>query len=131
MNSSLFLSLAFIGLFSCLAQAQTPPNSASDGPTGIDGIISVSPIRGGPTRQGDSDSKPLSNMVFEVKQGGRVLSSFKTDDRGHFRLSLEPGRYTISRKDWESALGSYGPFEVDVSKGKMTKVDWKCDSGLR
>ena len=26
-------------------------------------------------------------------------------------------------------VGFYGPSEVDVALGKMTKVEWKCDSG--
>lgn len=91
----------------------------------------MTPIQGGPTRQGEPDSKPLAKMAFEVKQAGRVIRSFQTDDRGQFRVELKPGHYTIARKDWKGAIGSYGPFEVEITQGKMKKVEWKCDSGLR
>ena len=91
----------------------------------------MAPIQGGPTRQGGPDSKPLAKMAFEVKQAGRVIKSFQTDDRGEFRVELEPGHYTIARKDWKGAVGFYGPFDVEVTQGKMKKVEWKCDTGLR
>jgi hypothetical protein len=99
--------------------------------TGIEGTITVSPVQGGPTRQGSSDSRPLANIAFEVKQGDRVITLFQTDEQGHFRLTLEPGEYTISRTDWKSAVGSYGPFEMSVSRGSMTVVQWSCDTGIR
>jgi len=34
-------------------------------------------------------------------------------------------------KDWKSRVGSYGPFEADVTSGKITKVQWDCDTGMR
>jgi hypothetical protein len=70
-------------------------------------------------------------MSFEVRQGDRVIASFQTNEQGHFRQALAPGHYTVVRKDWKSAVGSYGPFEVVVSQGEMTAVEWKCDTGLR
>jgi hypothetical protein len=131
MNTSLLLSLALVGLFLGFAQAETQVTSTPDTATGIEGTISLSPVQGGPVRQGSPDSKPLANMAFEVKQGDRVITSFQTNDQGYFRVSLKSGHYTISRKDWKAAIGSYGPFEVDVSQGKMTEVRWNCDTGLR
>lgn len=59
------------------------------------------------------------------------MTTFQTDDQGHFRLSLQPGHYTIVRQNYKGAIGSYGPFEVDVSQGKMVRVYWNCDTGLR
>jgi Prealbumin-like fold domain len=91
----------------------------------------MTPIRGGPTRQGEADSRPLANIAFEVKENGQVIKSFQTDERGQFHVELKPGQYTIARKDWKEAIGFYGPFEVEITQGKMTKVKWKCDSGLR
>jgi hypothetical protein len=131
MNKILFLSLALCGLIPCLALTQTQPISAANGSTGIEGIISMTPIQGGPTRQGEPDSRPLANIIFEVKQNGQITKSFQTDDRGEFHVELKPGHYTIARKDWKGAVGFYGPFEVEVTQGKMTRVEWKCDTGIR
>jgi hypothetical protein len=57
-------------------------------------------------------------------------ASFKTDDRGQFRVLLPPGHYKVAKKE-KSRIGSCGLFEVDVSAGQMTKVEWYCDSGMR
>jgi prealbumin domain-containing protein len=131
MTKIVFLSLALWGLIPCLALTQTQPTPAVDGSTGIEGIISMTPIQGGPTRQGEPDSMPLANIIFEVKQNGQVTKSFQTDDRGQFHVELKPGHYTIARKDWKGAVGFYGPFKVEITKGKMTRVEWKCDTGIR
>ena len=125
------LSLAVLGLILCLAFAQTTPIPAGDGSAGVEGTISVTPIQGGPTRKGEPDSRPLANVTFEVKQNGQVTKSFQTDDRGQFHVELKPGHYTIARSDRQGVVGFYGPFEVEVAQGKVTKVEWKCDSGIR
>lgn len=131
MIKSFLLVFLSLGFFLCLGVAQSQSTPGEKGSTGVAGIISISPVQGGPTRQGAPDSKPLGNMAFVVKQGDNVIKSFQTDSAGRFRVDLQPGHYTIVRKDWTGAIGSYGPFEVAVSEGKMTSVDWKCDSGLR
>lgn len=94
-------------------------------------MISISPIRGGPIKADAPNSAPLAKIAFAVKQGDRVVTTFETDDQGQFRVSLPPGHYTVVRKDWASAIGKYGPFEVAVTDGRMTKVQWQCDTGLR
>jgi hypothetical protein len=73
----------------------------------------------------------LANVIFEVKQNGQVTKSFQTDDRGQIYVELKPGHYTIARKDWKGAVGFYGPFEVEITQGRMTRVEWKCDTGIR
>ncbi len=108
--------------------AQSTPSSAAG--SGIEGSILISPVMGGPTRQGAVDAKPLPDTEFVVTQGDRVVTSFRTDQEGHFKVSLGSGHYRVVRKE-KSALGSYGPFAVDVSEGKMKTVQWKCDSGMR
>jgi hypothetical protein len=118
-----------LGLLACAVLAQATPQPASD--TGLEGSISVSPIQGGPTRQGVPDSKPLPRTAFIVKQGERTVASFETDEQGRFRVSLPPGHYVISRKDWQGGLGSFGPFEVDVTENQMKSVQWTCDIGIR
>jgi hypothetical protein len=130
MNKAL-LYLTLLCAVPWLGFAQTQSTPTPDESTGIQGTISVAPVQAGPTRQGGADSLPLARMAFEVKQGGRVVQSFQTDERGNFSVRLQPGHYTVMRKDWRRAIGFYGPFEVEVAPGKMKKVDWKCDSGLR
>jgi carboxypeptidase family protein len=108
---------------------QTPPPSG--GETGIQGIITISPARPGPTRIDEAGSVPLANATFVVKNDDAEMASFTTDEKGRFRAALPPGHYKVSLKGRKSSIGRFGPFEVDVAPGKMTSVQWECDSGIR
>jgi hypothetical protein len=66
-----------------------------------------------------------------VENNNAQVASFTTDDKGHFRVSLPPGHYKVSLSARKSSIGRFGPFEVDVVSGKMTNVQWECDSGIR
>lgn len=105
--------------------AQTPSIA-----TGIEGVVSVSPIHGGPSQVGVTDSAPLANTVFEVTSGAGVATTFITDDAGRFRVPLPPGRYTIKMRDAKK-FPRCGPFDVEVTTAGFNKVTWECDSGMR
>jgi hypothetical protein len=66
-----------------------------------------------------------------VTNENATVASFTTDDQGRFRVSLPPGHYIVSTKEKRAKIGRYGPFEVSVSEGKMTNVQWNCDTGMR
>jgi hypothetical protein len=110
----------------CTCNGQTP----SAGESGIDGLITISPAKPGPTRI-DEGSAPLANTTFAVESNGREVGSFTTDDKGHFQAALPPGHYKVSLKARKTSIGHFGPFEVEVVAGKMTTVQWECDSGMR
>jgi hypothetical protein len=108
-----------------------PGQTQSGSETGIEGVITISPVQAGPVRADAPSSKPLANAGFAVKNQKGEVASFITDDQGRFRTALAPGHYKVSRKGRTSGIGKYGPFEVDVVAGQMTKVQWECDSGMR
>jgi len=108
-------------------RGQTP----SGAETGFEGVITISPAQPGPIRADTPGSQPLANTAFVVENEKGEVASFTTDDQGRFRTSLAPGHYRVSIKGRKSGIGRYGPFEVDVVPGKMTKVQWECDSGIR
>jgi hypothetical protein len=111
----------------CVFAGQTP----TDAESGIEGVITVSPPQPGPARVGVPGSQPLPNAAFFVENEKGEVASFITDDQGRFRVSLPPGHYEISLKGRKSSIGRFGPFEADVAAGKMTNVQWECDSGIR
>ena len=119
--------LALLAMSASLSFGQTPSESA----TGIEGVITVSPSRPGPTRRDISDSAPLAKTTFAVESKDGVVASFTTDEQGGFRLSLKPGHYTVALKERKGEIGRFGPWDVEVVAGKMTKVEWHCDSGMR
>jgi hypothetical protein len=106
---------------------QTP--SAAE--TGLEGVIMISPTKPGPIRADAPGSQPLANATFVVENEKGEVASFTTDDQGHFRISVAPGRYKVSIKGRKSSIGHFGPFEADVVVGTMTRVQWECDSGIR
>ena len=106
---------------------QTP----SAGESGIEGIITIGPAKPGPIRADAATSMPLANATFAVEYNNSEVTLFITDDQGRFRVSLPPGHYKISLKGRKSSIGRFGPFEADVAPGKMTNVQWECDSGIR
>jgi hypothetical protein len=123
--------LALLLISACFSPAQTSPTPMPEPGTGIEGVILVSPIHGGPIRPGVPSSKPLANNTFVVATGKGVIAEFTTDDQGKFHVSLAPGHYTVSLKGKKGGIGRFGPFETDVVSGQMTKVEWQCDTGMR
>ena len=121
----------FLPLFSCFVLAAMQADAQPDPGTGLEGEIRISPAQGGPARIGVSDSRPLPNTTFMVTKDEKIIASFTTDDQGRFRVSLPPGKYTVSKKDGKVKVGSYGPFEVEIVAGQLKKVQWKCDSGMQ
>jgi hypothetical protein len=100
--------------------------------TGIEGVVMVTPIRPGPTKK-DSEvpnAAPLPNAIFSVANEKGTVTSFTTDGAGRFRISLSPGHYVVSLAEYRFPRPC-GPFEIDVQSGKMAKVEWRCDSGMR
>jgi hypothetical protein len=118
-------------IFSGLSSAQTQPAPKPEPETGVEGVITLGPTHGGPSRPGIPDSKLFASATFVVENEKGVVTSFATDDQGRFRISLAPGHYTVSLKDKNPKIGRYGPFDVDVVAGQMTKVGWYCDTGRR
>ncbi|MBA3960756.1 MAG: hypothetical protein H0X40_02505 [Chthoniobacterales bacterium] len=116
-------ALIFAFILPALALAQGPKS-------GLTGSIVIGPVTGGPMKKSTSETKPLPNTAFEVKQGEKVVATFQTDEAGHFQVSLGAGHYEVAKKE-KSAMGFFGPFQVDIADGKMENVEWKCDSGLR
>ena len=99
--------------------------------TGIEGVIAIGPIHGGPQRADEAASAPLANVAFEVANDAGAVTPFTTDASGHFRIPLAPGRYSIKRAGVKEKLGFCGPFQVEVTADGFKKIQWECDSGMR
>ena len=124
---NLLIAFGLIVMAVSASTGQTP----SEGESGIEGVITISPANPGPIRADAPGSVPLANAIFAVEKNNGEVTSFTTDGQGRFRVSLPPGHYKISLKGRKTTIGHFGPFEVDVASGKMTNVQWECDSGIR
>jgi hypothetical protein len=125
-NVGLFLALLLT--FGSMSSGQIEPDQA----TGVEGVVTVSPTRPGPIRAGSEipTAAPLPNAVFTVRNEKGTVTSFTTDSEGRFRISLKPGHYVILLAE-DRFPRPCGPFNIDVVSGKMAKVEWRCDTGMR
>ena len=125
-NLAQFLSLILMNGSFAFAE------SGSTRGSGIEGVVLVSPIWPGPIKKGSEKPNvaPVASAVFSVANEKGTVTSFTTDSAGRFRLSLSPGHYIVSLAENRFARPC-GPFEIDVESGKMTKVEWRCDSGMQ
>ena len=121
------LFLALLITYGSMSSGQIEPDRG----TGIEGVITFGPTQGGPIRPGIPSSAPLANATFVVENEKGAVASFTTDGQGRFRVSLTPGHYTVSKEGKKGGVGHYGPFDVDVLAGQMTRVEWECDTGIR
>jgi hypothetical protein len=99
-------------------------------PSGIEGVVLVSPSRPGPIRKDGPSVAPAGNIEFVVKKDDAKVASFTTNAEGGFRILLAPGHYIVMREDPGAAIGHWR-FEADVHAGEMAKVSWTGDSGMR
>jgi hypothetical protein len=124
-KASITIGLIVMAVYT--SAGQTP----AGGESGIEGVITVSPANAGPVREGAPRSVPFANVTFVVTNNKGEVASFTTDEQGRFRSPVPPGHYKVSLKGRKSSIGRFGPFDVDVISGKMTNVQWECDSGIR
>jgi hypothetical protein len=108
--------------------AATP--TANPLPSGIEGVILISPSHPGPTRIDRPDAAPARNVTLVVMKDDARVASLTTDAEGRFRVALPPGHYTVLRDDPGARIGHWR-FEADVKPGEITTVRWTADSGMR
>jgi hypothetical protein len=144
------LRLLFVGLLSCSCGSHI---SRSAGDQGIEGTV----YRVGGNRMPAPNSRPSASpkgvravlYVYEltnISQVDRVgqapyyqaihtklIQQAKTDDKGHFKVSLAAGLYSVFTKKGDLFYASTRDEKnnlapVEVLPGKMTKVDCSVES---
>ena len=130
MNDNLCRACGLVALTLMVITCSSCARSSDTTGTGLEGTISISPIRPGPTREDQPDAAPLQSVTFAVVNENGVIAHFTTDDSGKFKVSLKPGHYTVSIEA-DTRIRHCGPFEVEIATSGVTTVQWRCDSGMR
>jgi uncharacterized membrane protein len=130
--SKMWRCVVVIGLLFVIVCASVARSESKAGNTGVTGVIMVSPIRPGPIKKGSESpvAAPLPNATFTVTRDNGSVTRFTTDAMGRFKVLLEPGHYAVLLAE-NRFPKPCGPFELTVEAGKMTSVEWRCDSGMR
>ena len=128
----MWLRVVAVTLCFLIVCASVARSDSKTGKTGITGVIMVTPIRPGPVRAGSESpsAAPLPNATFTVTGASGAVTKFTTDIMGRFEVSLKPGHYVVLLAE-NRFPKPCGPFEVNVEAGKVTDVEWRCDSGMR
>src|SRR5262249_49653633 len=100
--------LTLVALLLALGCQRTPPSIdrgadreqdaavVPDGKSGIEGEVVVFPVDGGPDLPGRPAEAPWQDGNFTIRKGGRIVTTFSTDQDGRFRVALAPGLYTVA-----------------------------------
>lgn len=105
--------------------------SSASADSGVIGTVLAGPTKGGPIRPGFGSLSPVREAEFVVRQGGKVILTFRTDREGRFEVRLAPGDYTVVPAQEKRRIGRCGPFTVKIRSGETAKVQWICDTGIR
>ena len=132
MHQKMWRCVVGVSLLFLIVCASVARSDSKAGNTGITGVVLVTPIRPGPIRAGSEspNAAPLPNATFTVSSDRGAVTKFTTDATGRFEISLKPGHYVVLLAE-NRFPKPCGPFEVNVEAGKMTNVEWRCDSGMR
>jgi hypothetical protein len=122
------VAVSLLFLFVCAVAR----SDSKAGNTGITGVVLVTPIRPGPVKAGSESSSAgaLPNATFSATSDGGAVTRFTTDTMGRFKVLLKPGHYVILLAE-NRFPKPCGPFDINVEAGKLTDVEWRCDSGMR
>ena len=126
----ILFGLLLVGVWTQCMAVEPTATQKPKAETALEGVISIGPVKGGPQRQGETNSRPLADTEFVVEYNSNVVASFKTNAEGRFRISLPAGHYRVSRKGAAAGIGSCS-FEVELTAGQIKQLQWECDTGIR
>ena len=108
-----------------LAATAAPATTAS----GLRGIVMRGPIT--PVcRVGVPCDEPAAGVVLLFSQSGRVVARTTTGAKGGYRLTMRPGRYSVTTTRI-ARVGRLTPQTVLVPRYRVARVDFNLDTGIR
>lgn len=105
------------------------PTDGGSASTGVEGTAFRSPMQ--PVCRLDEPCRAPFSARFEVRQGERVVTRFRSDAGGHFLVHLAPGTYTAVPDASAPLLARSQVHEVTVGPSGLTHVEWDFDTGIR
>ena len=120
-----------IALLALLFAGCAAVNANDAVPSGVSGIVTLSPARPGPQRAGQADGRPLAGHEIRlVGADGQFVGRATTADNGRFEIRAPAGRYELQ----VVVAGPYPRCDatpVSVRVGQMITIAVSCDSGMR
>ncbi len=109
-----------------LAYAAQPASSS-----GVKGRITLSPVCGGPPREGEDCRAPFAQVeVRLLNEAGGVIGQTRTSSQGLFQIAAAAGRYRLQVMPLEK-ITRCPLVNLQISANTVASVDLDCDSGMR
>lgn len=103
--------------------------SAAVATSGVHGIVTRGPIT--PVCQtGEPCDGPAAGVTLAFLRAGVEAARVRTNDAGGYRIRLAPGVYVVRIRP-ASKIGKLSPTRVRVVAGRMRRVDFAIDTGIR
>lgn len=94
--------------------------------SGLRGTVLIAP--GTPIcKIGSSCTRPAAHITVRFWRNGRLVAHVRTDNRGKFRMALDPRTYRVTAK----MAGTLKPDHVTVDTGRYRRVTFRIDIGIR
>ena len=123
-STLLFIALAL----SCTNQPSDILLAQGQG-TGLEGMVRRGPIQ--PVcRVGEPCDAPFS-AAFQVWQQQQLVTKFRSDSTGHYRVLLSPGAYTVVADSGAPIWPARQAHDVTVGSVGLTHLDLDFDTGIR
>lgn len=75
--------------------------------------------------------EPAANVTLLFSRAGSVVARVVTDAQGRYRIRLRAGDYTVRRPGTGTFARRLEPSRVRVLSGRVKRVDFSIDTGIR
>jgi len=114
---------------------QLPTPDDEPGDSGVSGMVHLGPTCPVETEESPCPDQPAKDVAVTVHEqlpgeaygGGPVVARGTTDERGRFRIEVDPGSYVVTAE----AGMSCEFMDVQVEEDSWATVDVPCDTGIR
>jgi hypothetical protein len=120
------LALAVLAV-DCSTTALNTPGADS----GIEGLVTIGPMCPVEIEGQPCPDQPYEATIVIEDAGGDEVARVTSDADGRFRLTLEPGTYTLVPQSPASRLPYAGEQSTEIVSGEYTQVTIAYDSGIR
>jgi hypothetical protein len=122
--------IAFALVVAVLVGSCTRGGGSGSGDSGIEGTVVAGPQC--PVERVDSPcpDQPIEATVAVSTLGGDVVARAKSDRGGRFRVSTQPGAYTLSVEGL-TGIRFAKPVSVTVRPGEFAQATVVVDTGIR
>jgi hypothetical protein len=132
MRTRFYIPIFFLAFLIGACGPASSVSSTSTISSGIEGYVTEGPMCPGPVAIGDNNcpDKPYQANFTLVDENNKVITHFKTDPSGTFKITIAPGTY-ILHPESEAVLPHAADQTVIVTPDHFTQVTVVYDTGMR